>query len=68
MDTEQEQEFADKLRRIGYPDFDVVPGEDDILMLHMQDKLICGALYALSMPDAELKALIDETVAAGGQG
>lgn len=65
MTEEQEQELTDKLTGIGYPTFEVLPGEDNILMLHVQDHLICGALYALSMPDEQLKALVDETVKVG---
>lgn len=67
MTAEQEQELTDKLKRIGYPDFAVLPGEENVLMLHVADHLIAGALYALSMSDEQLKALIDETVQAGGQ-
>lgn len=68
MDAEQEQELTDKLKRIGYPDFETSPGEDEVLMLYVQNHLIGGALYALSLPDDQLKALIDETMqVAGGQ-
>jgi len=64
MTEEAEQELTEKLKTLGYPDFDVLPGEDDILMLYIDDHLICGASYALSQPDEALKALIDETVQA----
>lgn len=68
MTAEQEQALTEKLTRIGYSTFEVLPGEDDVLMLHMQGKLIGGALYALSLPDEQLKELIDETMqVAGGQ-
>ena len=68
MTAEQEQELTDKLTHIGYPDFEVLPGEDDVLMLHVQGHFIGGALYALSLPDEQLKALVDETMqVAGGQ-
>lgn len=62
MDKKQEKALAEKLKRLEYPTFEVLPGEDDILMLHIQDHLICGAGYALSLSDEQLKALIDETV------
>lgn len=64
MTPEQEQELSEKMVRIGYPTFEVLPGMENVLMLHVQERLICGALYALSMPDEQLKSLIDETVAA----
>lgn len=63
MTPEQAQRLADKMTRIGYPDFDVRPGQDEVLMLHVQDRLICGALHALDeRSDESLKSLIDETV------
>jgi hypothetical protein len=58
------QELTEKLARLGYPDFDVLPGQDSILMLFIAGKLICGALYALALSDEALKALIVETVPA----
>ncbi len=57
-----EQELAEKLDQIGYPDFDVLPGEDEVLMIYIHDHLICGALYALSLPSEQLKKLIEETI------
>jgi hypothetical protein len=65
MTGEQEQDLTDKMTRIGYPAYDVLPGEEDVLMLHVQEHLIGGALYALSLPDEQLKALVDETVNQG---
>lgn len=65
MTEEQEQALIEKMATLGYPDFEVMPGEDEILMLHTKGRLICGALYALSMDDGRLKALLDETVAGG---
>lgn len=59
------EQLTDKLKRIGYPEFEVTPGEDEVLMLYVQGHLVGGALYALSLPDEQLKSLIDETV--GGQ-
>lgn len=62
MTPEQDQALTDKLKALDYPDFDVLPGEDNISMLYIDDHLICGALYALSMDGDALKVLIDETV------
>ncbi len=56
--------LSDKLKQIGYPDFETRPGEEKILMLYVQDHLIGSVEYALSLSDDDLKALIDETVAA----
>lgn len=64
MTAEQEQALTEKLARIGYASFDILPGEESVLMLHVADHLISGAFYALEMPDEQLKALIDETVGA----
>jgi len=66
MTPEQKQELNKKLTGLGYPDFQIEPGEDEIVMLRVKDLLICGALYALSLPDDQLKALIDETVQIAG--
>lgn len=66
MTPEQEQELSEKMAGLEYPAFEVLPGEEEVLMLHVQDRLICGALYALSMPDEQLKALIDETLLVAG--
>ena len=65
MTPDQEQALTEKLTSIGYPDFEIMPGEDSILMLHIDGRLVCGTLYALAMPDDQLKALVDETVAGG---
>ncbi len=54
--------LTDKLKRLNYPDFEMIPGEDKILMLHIGDCLIGGVGYALSLSDDDLKALIEETV------
>lgn len=62
MAPEQEQALHEKLTQIGYPDFDVLPGEDDILMLYIKDHLIGGVDYVLSLSDDVLKTLIDETM------
>lgn len=62
MTAEQEQALGEKMTRVGYPAFNVTPGEENVLMLYVQDRLISGALYALSMSDEQLKALIDETM------
>lgn len=62
--TEQEQ-LTDKLTRLDYPDFEVQPGLEDVLMLRIQGHLICGVGHALSLSDEQLKALIEETVTGG---
>lgn len=68
MTPEQEQTLTEKMTRLGYVAFEVFPGQEDKLMLHVEGHFISGALYALSMPDEQLKSLIDETVqVAGGQ-
>lgn len=58
--------LTSKLTRIGYPDATVQPGIDEVLMLHVQGRLISSVDYALSLPDEELKALIAETVQTTG--
>lgn len=68
MTQEQEQALTEKLKWLDYPDPQLTPGEEGVLMLYIQGTFICSALYALSLPDEQLKALIDETVqVAGGQ-
>jgi hypothetical protein len=59
--SRQEDELAKKLTRLGYASFEVMPGEEDVLMLHVGGHLISGVEYALSLPDKQLKTLIDET-------
>lgn len=66
MSAEQEQALTEKMARIGYESYEVLPGMEGVLMLHVQEKLIGGALYALSLSDGQLKLLIDETVAIPG--
>jgi len=61
MDAEQEQELKEKMELAGY-EFELLPGEDDVLMIHVQGRLICGARYALSMSNKWLESIIDETV------
>lgn len=62
MTEEQEQALTEKMTRLGYPSFEVLPEEENILMLHVDSHLICGALYALSLSDDVLNVLVDETV------
>ena len=62
MTPEQKQALTETLTRLGSPAFEVIPGEDEIPMLHIEGHFICGVLYALSLPDEQLKALIEETV------
>jgi hypothetical protein len=65
MTPEQEQVLIEKLTGLGYPEFEIMLGEDDISMLYIHDRFICGALYALSLSDEQLRELIDETVQIG---
>ena len=65
MTPEQMQSLTEKVTNLGYPEPDIEPGEEGVLMLHVCDCFICGALYALTLPDTELQALIDETVTGG---
>lgn len=58
MTPEQDQAIEEKMTDIGYPDFDIMPGEDEILMLYIKRQFICSVDYALSLPDEQLKALI----------
>ncbi len=60
--TEAETELREKLTKLGYSAFEMKPGQEDVLMLHVQDRFICSVEYALSMPSKQLKALIKETV------
>jgi hypothetical protein len=59
-------ELQEKLERLGYQG-EVLPGEEQIPMLFVDGRFICGLDYALSLSDEQLKALIDETVQAGGE-
>ncbi len=70
MASKKEQEptlqtLTEKLKRIGCPDFEVKPGEEKVMMLHIQGHLICGVSHALSLSDEDLGSLIDETVGGG---
>lgn len=60
--AEVEAELREKLTKLGYPDFEMKPGQEGVVMLHVQDRLICSVEYALDMLSQQLKSLIDETV------
>lgn len=60
--AKQDKALIEKLKRLGYADFETKPGQEDVLMLYVQGHLISGVDYALSLSDEVLKALIDETV------
>lgn len=60
--AEANAELKKKLKRLDYTDFETKPGQEDVLMLHVQDRFICSVEYALDMPSEQLKALIDETL------
>ena len=62
MASKQDKALKEKLTRLDYPDFKTEPGEEEVVMLHVQDHLICSVSYALEMSDEQLKALIEETV------
>ena len=64
MTEEQDKKLEEKMSRIGYPDFDILPGQDDILMVFVNHSLVCGAEYALTISDDELKSLVVGVVAA----
>jgi hypothetical protein len=62
-DDTREQALNNKLAALGYTDsIETKPGQEDVLMLYMQDHLICSVSYALEMSDEALKVLLDETV------
>ena len=62
-------ELTAKLDRVGYPAFALRKYDgEDLIMLYIQDCLICGLDHALSLSDESLKALIDETVQVAGGG
>jgi hypothetical protein len=54
-----------KLAQIGYPDFEVRPGEEHVPMLYINNQLICSVQYATAMEERDLLALIEETVKGG---
>lgn len=62
----QDKALTEKLTRLDYTDFETKLGEEDVPMLYIQGRHICGVDYALEMSDEQLKALIDETVAIPG--
>ena len=66
---EQKQTLTETLTRLGYAETEVeiVPGtpeQGEIAMLHVNTVFISSALYALSLTDVELKALIDGAIQA----
>ncbi|HEX2615456.1 MAG TPA: hypothetical protein VHL10_08170 [Nitrososphaera sp.] len=66
--AEANAELKKRLKKLSYTDFEMKPGQEDVLMLHVQGHLICSVAYALSMSDEQLKALVDETVQVAGEG
>lgn len=69
MAAKQNKALTNKLTALGYTDgIETKPGQEDVLMLYVQGHLICSVDYALSMPDEQLKALVDETVQVGEGG
>lgn len=57
-----EQELLEKLTRLGYPEHTIQPGEENVPLLFIQDRLICSITYALLLSDEDLQALIKETL------
>lgn len=60
--AKQDKALTEKLKRLSYTDFETKPGEEDVPMLYVQGRHICGVDYALEMPDEQLKTLIAETL------
>lgn len=60
-----DQELHEKVARIGFPEFSILPGQEEVPMLIIEDRLICGASYAYSLSDEDLRTLITETLAVG---
>jgi hypothetical protein len=58
MTPDQEKVLTDKLNQLGHTEFEVLPGDDNILMLHINGHLICSVDHALSLSDDDLKTLI----------
>lgn len=65
---QEPDELAQKLASLGHTTYKVLPGIDDLPMLHIKERLICGVELAAMLSDDELKDLIDETLqVAGGE-
>jgi hypothetical protein len=66
MTPEQMQALSEKITEWNYPEPEIKLSDDDVfedtLMLYVAGRAICGALYASTMPDTQLQALITETV------
>jgi hypothetical protein len=60
------EQLKEKLTRLDYPDFETAPGEENVVMLHIQSRLICSVTHAVALSDEALGGLIDETVRVGG--
>lgn len=59
---QEPDELMEKLTRLGVSAYKVLPGIDNLAMLHIQGRLICGVELAAMLSDDELKSLIDETL------
>jgi hypothetical protein len=60
--AEANAELKKKLKKLGFTNFEMKPGQEDVLMLHVQGRFICSVEYALDMPSEQLKVLIAETL------
>lgn len=56
------EELRDRMKAIGYPDFEVTPGEEQVPMLYVEGHLICAVHYALTLSQESLQELVQETV------
>lgn len=60
-------ELTNKLDRLGHSAFALRQYEgEEVMLLYIEERLICSQVHALSLSDESLKALIDETVAVPG--
>lgn len=58
LEQVQEQELTERLEQMGYSEIQIKRGQEDVLMLYMNEHLICSVDHALSLSDEDLKALI----------
>lgn len=60
---DNQEKLIERLATFGYTAVEFLPGEDGLLMLHVNGAFICNAEYALSLDDKALQSLIAETLA-----
>lgn len=61
--AKKKDEFAVRMDGLGYPDYEVKPWEEGTPMLYIQDKLVCGWVYANQLSDEGLTLIIKERLA-----